>query len=202
MLSLSDLITYSCAVFRNASPVLVAACGARIWGSRIASMNKSKRGVSGRLSGWVRHVRVAGQREPHGNIVNDALTFDTPHDAHQSKKEGEPTIFVAFSRSSVQFNLRIRYRNATLSARAQRVSWPRPPQSAYTTVESVHSQPANIPRTRPTITNQDNGPEARTQSRLQPPHFTIRRLMLCSPVCYHPHNWIEYPLYSPMLRGQ
>jgi hypothetical protein len=122
MLSLSDLITYSCAVFRNASPVLVAAYGARIWGSRIASTNKSRRGASGTLSGWAKHVHVAGQREPHGNTVNDALTFDSPRDAHQSKKEGERAVFVAFSRSSVQLNLRVRYRNATLSARAQRVS--------------------------------------------------------------------------------
>ena len=43
--------------------------------------------------------------KPHGGTMNDALTFDFPRDAYQSKKEGERMIFVAFSLSLDQLNL-------------------------------------------------------------------------------------------------
>ena len=78
------------------------------------------------------------------------------------------------TRSPDQLNLRIRRRNATLSAHAQPVSWPRPFQSVRTAIRSVHSQPAHIPRIGPTVACQDNDPEVQSRSRFPQPYPPIR----------------------------
>ena len=52
------------AVLRNASLVLVAVRGARIWELRTASTTTPRRGVSGRSLRRARRVRIVGEQEP------------------------------------------------------------------------------------------------------------------------------------------
>jgi hypothetical protein len=124
-------------------------------------------------------------------LRNDALTFDfpPPGDTHQNKKEGERAIFVSFSRSSDQLNLRTQYRNATLSVHVQRVSWPIPSQSVHTTTRSVHSQPAQVLRTGPTVIHQGNDLEAPIRSGFPQPHLRIRRVTGCLALCRRLPSW-------------
>ena len=55
-------------------------------------MKNSRRGVSGELSGWVKHVHVAGQQKPTWKYYEQRADIELPPppgDAHQNKEEGE-----------------------------------------------------------------------------------------------------------------
>jgi len=73
-----SLVTIYDAMLRSASPVLFVAQGARTWELRIVSTIPPRGGVSGRLSGWARRVRIVGERESKRKSCERRLTLKSP----------------------------------------------------------------------------------------------------------------------------